>query len=356
MEAGKLMAADDYIHLLSILALAGEEFRAEAEACLHALDDEQWGVLSSTAAAHHVIIRAFEGASKAAGTGRLTSLVESERERARRAATRLYDVCQSLEENGCPVVVIKSLDHWPDIGTDLDLLTCSTESRVVSTMRSLFAIAIETPSWSDRVARKLNFRLPGLPELVEIHFGRLGQAGEHVKLADRILQRRVVREFRGKAFWVPAAEEQILLATLQRLYRHFYLRICDVLSVANLVDSGIVDFDELRRASKRAGVWPGVATLLRLVSDYVNHYRGRPLTLPRRVHLASRFGMEKIYPNAGFLRLPLFPQGAELYARQLVKMLRRRDTAGSARLGLIPPLAVAANVRYKITGNQHGIW
>jgi hypothetical protein len=66
--------------------------------------------------------------------------------------------------------------------------------------------------------------------------------------------------------------------------------------------------------------------------------------------------MEKIYPNAGLLRLPLFPQGAELYARQLVKMLRRRDTAGSARLGLIPPLAIAANVRYKITGNEHGIW
>jgi hypothetical protein len=99
-----------------------------------------------------------------------------------------------------------------------------------------------------------------------------------------------------------------------------------------------------------------VATLLRLVSDYVKHYRGEPLVLPRRVQVASRFGMEKVYPSDGFLRLPMFPQGAELYVRQLVKMLRRRDTAGSVRLGLVPPLAVAANVRYKITGNEHGIW
>jgi hypothetical protein len=74
------------------------------------------------------------------------------------------------------------------------------------------------------------------------------------------------------------------------------------------------------------------------------------------VAVAARFGIEKMYPNAGFLRLPLFPQGAELYLRQLTKLLRRRDTNGSLRLGLVPPLAMAAGLRYKFTGNQHGIW
>jgi hypothetical protein len=128
------------------------------------------------------------------------------------------------------------------------------------------------------------------------------------------------------------------------------------MTVANLLEARVVDFDELRRASKKAGVWAGVATLLRIVSDYMKHYRGEPLILLRRVQLASRFGMEKVYPAAGFLRLPVFPQGAELYARQLVKMLRRRDTVGTARLGLVPPLALAANLRYRITGDEHGIW
>jgi hypothetical protein len=289
-------------------------------------------------------------------TDRFATLIESERERVQTATDRLHEVCQALEESGCPVVVIKSLDHLPDIGSDLDLLTCSSEKLVIQTLRDRFGITIETPSWSDRVARKLNFRLPDLPELVEIHFGRLGQAGELEKLANRIMQRRVALEFAGKGFWVPPPEERIILVALQRLYRHFYMRICDIVTVANLIDAKVVDFDELRRASKRAGVWPGVATLLQLVSEYMKHYRGEPLTLPKRVQLASRFGMEKVYPSAGFLRLPLFPQGAELYARQLVKMLRRRDTADSVRMGLIPPLAFVANLRYKITGDERGIW
>jgi len=177
-----------------------------------------------------------------------------------------------------------------------------------------------------------------------------------VKLAQRILERRTQREFAGKTFWVPAAEERILLATLQRLYRHYYVRICDIVNAADAIDSGQVDFDELRRAAKRAGVWPGVATYLRLVSGYVNHYGGRHLALPRRVWLASSFGVEKVYANAGFLRLPLFPQGALLYARQLLRAVRRRDPGSSLRLGLVPTLALAANVKFKIAGDENGIW
>jgi Uncharacterised nucleotidyltransferase len=352
----RFMADEEFIHMVSTLALARDEVRATARQHLGALDDAQYAILSNIAASHHVVIRAFGTGFSNEVTDRFATLVASERQRVQTATSRLHEVCQALEENGCPVVVIKSLDHLPDIGTDLDLLTCSSEKPVIQTMRDCFGITIETPSWSDRVARKLNFRLPGLPELVEIHFGRLGQAGELEKLADRILQGRVKREFGGRIFWVPPPEHRIILVALQRLYRHFYLRICDIMTVANLVDTRMVDFDELRRVSKKAGVWPGVATLLRLVSDYMKHYRGQPLTLPRRVQLASRFGMEKVYPSAGFLRLPLFPQGAELYARQLVKMLRRRDTVGSARLGLIPPLALAANVRYRLTGDENGIW
>ena len=89
-------------------------------------------------------------------------------------------------------------------------------------MEKHFGATIETPSWSDRIARKTNFRLPGFAELVEVHFSRLGQAGEHRKLAKRILQRRAVREIAGMKFFVPAPEEQVLLTTLQRLIALLY--------------------------------------------------------------------------------------------------------------------------------------
>lgn len=341
--------------MLAKLTLGRAELQRAASSSLVKLADEDWSMLGGIAAEHHVTLRAFKSTQERQAIS-AARMVIKERERGEQALAKLSEVCEALEQSTYPCVVIKSLDHWPDMGSDLDLLTCSPEQDVISVLEKRFGATVETPSWSDRVAMKINFRLPDIPELVEVHFGRLGQAGEHRKLAKRIMQRRVVREIAGMKFFVPAAEERILLTTLQRLYRHFYMRVCDVLDTATLVDSGEVDFDELRRAAKRCCIWPGTATLLRVVSEYMSHYRGQPLQLPRRVWLASAFGTEKIVPHDGFLRLPLFPQGAKLYARQVFRTVRRRDKAGSLRLGLIPPLAVAANVKYKLTGNEHGIW
>ena len=38
-------------------------------------------------------------------------------------------------------------------------------------------------------------------------------------------------------FRVPAPEEQVTLATLQRMYRHFYIRLTDLLNLTGLVRS-----------------------------------------------------------------------------------------------------------------------
>lgn len=351
-----LDAESELMHVLSILTLAARETREEALSCLAELDDHGWHTLLEFASTHHVVIRAFGGGEAGAASSILSSVVHAEVERSKQAAARLHDICSRFEEEGCPVVVIKSFDHWPDLGSDLDLLMWSDESRVVSIMQESFGAAVEAQAWSDRVARKLNFRVPGLPKLVEVHFGRLGQAGEQLRLAEHVLSRRRYLEVGAHPFPVPSAEDRVILATLQWLYRHYYIRICDFVDTAQLLHSGELDFDGLRGAAKQAGIWPGVATFLRLVSEYAGHYGSQRVSLPRRVEAAARFGIEKIYPNAGFLRLPLFPQGAELYLRQLVKTMRHRDPKASLRLGLVPPLAMAAGMRYKFTGNTHGIW
>ena len=86
----------------------------------------------------------------------------------------------------------------------------------------------------------------------------------------------------GNTFYVPAPEERIFAATLQRMYRHFYFRVCDILNATAIVESGKVDFRELRAAATAAGIWPGVASFLKIVSDYVQRYRGTPLFAGRR--------------------------------------------------------------------------
>jgi hypothetical protein len=281
--------------------------------------------------------------------------VEDEQGRIASIMLRLPLILQEIEASGIRVAVIKSLDHWPDFGSDVDLFTDAPERVVTPIMRRWFDAEVVAPTLGDRLANKVNYRIPGMAELIEIHYGRLGQTGEHVELARRVLARRRVQTFDGAVVSVPAPEDSLIIAALQRMYRHFYFRICDIANAARIVESGEVDFDELRHASKGAGIWPGVATYLKLVSQYVEHYRGRNLRLPYRVVHAARFGLKKVYPHAGFLRLPLFPQAASLYTRQLAKSVRS-DAAATLRLSLLPPLAAAASAKYKITGSDKGVW
>jgi hypothetical protein len=312
---------------------------------------------------NHVVIRFFEVLNRVAGNrgnaGMQAWAVEvlgKERARITNALSHLEAVCNALEEEGCPTVVMKTLDHWPDLGNDLDLVSTGSKTKIVQVFTQRFGGKIEARSWGDRLACKWNFSIPGLPESIETHIGRLGQTGEHIGLAHRCIDRRVTLRLNGNQFFVPAPEERIFAATLQRMYRHFYFRVCDILNAASIVESGKVDFRELRAAATVAGIWPGVAGFLKIVSDYVQRYRGTDLSIPADVIADAPVGGDKIYTRARFLRLPIMPYGARLYTRQITQAAFSGNVPATFRLSLLPPLASAAAVAFKITGSDKGVW
>jgi hypothetical protein len=312
---------------------------------------------------NHVVVRAFEIINRIAGNrgqGEIQAwavgVLAAERARIGNALTYLQQVCEALEEDDCPVAVMKTLDHWPDLGNDLDLVSTGRSADIVKVFTRKFNANVEPRSWGDRLASKWNFTLPGLRESIETHIGRLGQTGEHIILARRFIDRRVSMQVNGLEFSVPAPEERIFAATLQRMYRHFYFRVCDILNAASLVESGKLNFAELRNAAQQVGIWSGVASFLNIVSEYVKQYRGTGLNLPADVTSAATLGADKMYTRGRFLRVPIMPYGARLYTRQLFQTVFSGNMPGALRLTLLPPLASAAAVASKITGSDKGVW
>jgi hypothetical protein len=281
--------------------------------------------------------------------------VEKERARIDLALSFLSPICQALEQAG-DVIVIKSLDHWPDLGSDMDLYTNAEGADVVAIMRDRFEAVVAERSWGDRLANKWNFVVPGLPELVEVHVGRLGQTGEQVAVTNSLVARSGAAQVGSHVFRVPAAEDRLIISTLQRMYRHFYLRLCDVVDTARLVDSGTVDYVYLRSLARSAGLWDGLASYLVTVSGYVQSYRGTGLDLPDLVSNAARFGNERVRFRRRFLRIPIFPQAATLYASEWKRLLLNGELQNALRLSLLPGLAAAAAIELKITGSDKGIW
>jgi hypothetical protein len=257
---------------------------------------------------------------------------------------------------GCEVTVIKTLDHWPDFGSDLDLFTAGDESRLVE----LFKVDLRarhcfrTPG--DCIAHKRSFALPGLPERVELHINRLGPVGEHVELAKRFISRSQTAAFGEYQFQIPAPEERVIAGTLQRMYRNLYVRICDVYNTSRLIEKGLLDFGALREVSEMAGVWPGVATFLRLAVDYSKKYRGDDLELPAAVIDSAHFGADRTMVRGGYFRFPAVPCGMALYVRQLRQAANTGDLPAAARLSLVPPLASMGALAYAVTGNSGRVW
>jgi Uncharacterised nucleotidyltransferase len=309
---------------------------------------------------HHVVIRGLVTVEQTSERGEVKAwagnAIAAERQRIANALARLNEVCTALEQAGCATTVMKSLDHWPDLGNDLDLFTTADEQRVAAVMTEKFGAHIEPRSWGDRLANKWNFALPRLKEAIEVHCKRLGQTGEHIAMARRFITRRVPKQLSGYTFMVPAPEERVIVATLQRMYRHFYFRVCDIVDNAALIESSALDYRELRIAALQGGIWPGVATFLCIVADYAQRYRGRALPLPDDVRSAARFGGEQVTPGGKFLRVPIMPHGAKLYTEQVTQTALRGDVPATFRLTLLPPLASAAAVAYRLTGSDKGVW
>lgn len=356
--------------LLSRLLLSATFSEPGADAKTSFVDSELLNIgredfvqLVALAHSNHVIVRGMERFAEAM-RGRGARLREewaqealsTEQARIDNAIPFLQSICSAMEEEGHTAVVIKSLDHWPDLGSDLDMFTTAGPGAVLELMKRRFGARLAPRSWGDRLARKWNFLIAGLPEAVEIHVGRLGQTGEQTVLASSVARRARTIRISGTNFLAPHLSDRLMISALQRMYRHFYFRLCDIVDSAALIESGAIDYEDLEDAATAAGIWEGMATYLMIVADYVGQYRGTGLNLPNSVVSTARFGGEKVFYAKEFLRVPILPQSVGLYGSQLGGLLRKGELESTMRLGLLPALAGAALVGHKITGSDKGIW
>jgi len=363
------LSENKFMNLLSrLLIMPGDSLTAgkpspELEQDVLQISKPDFDALVALADTNHVIVRGletFREITEKAGDALRTSWADealtAERARINNAVAHLWQITNAFTNRRYSVAVIKSLDHLPDLGSDLDLYTNASQGDVIQLMREDFNAVPDARSWGDRLAGKWNFIVPGLPELVEIHVGRLGQTGEQTAIASSLIDRTRCISVGEQIFRVPAVSDRLMISTLQRMYRHFYFRLCDVIDSAQLVEAGMVDYDDLYVAAKTAGIWEGMATYLAIVSDYVKRFRGTGLDIPQWVINSARFDGREIYFAKDFLRVPILPQSAMLYGKQLAGTFRRRQIHSGARLSLLPWLATAALVGQKITGSDKGIW
>ena len=273
---------------------------------LPSLGRDEFSELLALAHLHHVDVRwleVFISLTREEGDATRTEWAETaladEHMRITTAVRFLHDVCAAFQNCNYDVTVIKSLDHWPDLGSDLDLYTDADVEDVAKLLHRRFGASIAPRSWGDRLANKWNFLIPDLPEPVEVHVGRLGQTGEQLIIASSLGNRARQVCFGDYHFQISSISDRLMISTLQRMYRHFNFRLCDIVDTTSLADAGAIDYKQLRSLASKAGIWEGVATYLRIVSDYVMSYRKTGLDLPEFVQGTRQGSAASKFSSAG---------------------------------------------------------
>jgi hypothetical protein len=249
------------------------------------------------------------------------------------------------------------MDHWPDFGSDLDLFVSGEEDQILKLFKLKLCAHQRWRSPGDRLARKWTFLLPGDPTEIEVHINRLGHTGEHVALARRFVARQTALHPYGSVVPVPAPEERVIATVVYRLYRQLCLRVCDIMNLTALLQTGVIDYAELRESAEQARVWPGVAAYLNLIRRCVQPYMEGALDLPPDVHSAiAHEPCPRVVLRGNLFRLPILGCGVGLFIQQFRHTLRCGDFAAAGRLSLVPALASAATMAHLATGTSGRIW
>src|ERR1700723_707503 len=137
-----------------------EELKTE----LRAISRPEFDELVALADSNHVIVRGLElflDAVEETGDRMRAEWAESalkaEKARITPAFEFLGEISTAFEVENYDVAVIKSLDHWPDLGSDLDLYTNTDPDDVIRLMQQRFQAELAPRSWGDRLAKKWNF-------------------------------------------------------------------------------------------------------------------------------------------------------------------------------------------------------
>jgi hypothetical protein len=325
--------------------LRDKPFEADME-CLSRLLDERPGELLDLCQQNLIILRTL-AALEARGVsleGEAAARQEKERERIEQGLATIGSIAQQFERADVPFMVIKTGDHFPDQGHDIDLLLGDGGAKAECLLRDELGASPLERSVSEVLSAKSNWRCG--PTTIEMHVGRLGQVGEHRQLAEEIFSQRQRARIGSLEAMVPSAEGRMILAMLQRIYRHFNFRICDLVNVSGLVEDETLSWETLWRLCRLGGIDYGVGLGIAMVADQLSRLDEK-LALPDSGPIPQPCP-HPISFRRGYYRFSLRGVVPGVFARQLGGSVRQGAILQSSRLAILGFLMafVGLNIRF----------
>lgn len=194
-------------------------------------------------------------------------------------------VQRALQAHDVGFVVFKTLDDYPDIAEDIDVLI--TRRDVGRVEEALFDLEIEPSLYKEgqflgesREKRHFYFNLKDFQFDVELYpkFTNFGE--EYIHEPD-VIKRSRLSSVGGLMVRVPSPEDTLLITCVHSMYRHGGLiRLSDVYNVMGILKNERLDWRYIINVSYESGIMVGLLYFLAIVDDFNFKFYGGSL-LPR---------------------------------------------------------------------------
>jgi len=235
----------------------------------------------------------------------------------------------------------KALQHYPDMGADVDLLVLSRSADVDRVILQHVPAEARGRDLRSRVANATVYRVAGCPSLLDIHHGRLGVLGEYTALPAVLVKNRQPARVDGLRGFVPSLEDQIMLQGLERVCGRRSLRLADVVfTVATLRLA--LDWDYILGTTRELGGLHALSCYLSYVDQAYQRCFGSALLPPELRQELILDGWGRVEFGSVRLQFPAVRANARIYLHEFDAMIASRNWAGAGRLLLLPLVAASA--------------
>lgn len=241
------------------------------------------------------------------------SEVEKEKKRVNNYSKYLLIIQETASKEKIPVIFVKALQHWPDMGHDIDLFVPEKSRRIDLLLKKHLTLEKGEQSLFNRFARKTSFHI--LPEcvLLEIHHDLVGLMGEHSLFSRKLMEKKLSANINGGSIPIPSLENQLLIQVIQRAYMHRGIRIGDFLQVTSLMFNKSLNWNVFSERAKAIGVWPGCQTILSYICSIININNQNSFQISKikklinfnKISFSFKEGREHLLNSNTFLRLHL---------------------------------------------------
>jgi hypothetical protein len=265
-----------------------------------------------------------------------TDIVQSEKDRIGRTMELIKILDGICRREGIGRLFLKSFQHFPDMGNDIDLLVMDYSDRFDKVVEKEAGFRPMPGNIMNFISGKSDIMCESYPSPIEVHHGRIGHLGEHLHYPRELMSNCMYFEVDGIPIPIPSSEDQLLIHTLQRMYYHFYIRISDLIGSIKLVKTEGLNWDRIIGTSDKINIRNGLSAYLSYLDEA--HLRAFGSTVvPKDVSRILNVGRYRgLTFTKGYYKYPLISVASRVYISKITKGAITGDLAGAFRSALMP--------------------